>query len=263
MRPLLPLLPLLLLLPLQAQTAPDPVRIKALHDQIQTKVLDPSNLAALAGTAFGCRPDEEGASTNDFSTAVRPAGVASVNPRLQSPVTDANPIPVSERTPRYYKPEQRTLASPFTFLDQTGLGKTVAELQGKVLVVCLCKPDSRDTPDMMGEIIRLHGMQQGKGFEVVSVSLGSEGWTGLARWRQANMNIIPKDFPIYRPGIKTGTGTSIFGEVFGTPTTLVLDRQGRVAWRINGAIRGAVADRLNHIMLEGLLESLTVATAKP
>lgn len=144
----------------------------------------------------------------------------------------------------------------FAYLSQDGIGKKVADLKGKVAVVFIFKPDCKFTSDMMGEIIRLQGMQQGKPYEVVPVSIGSEGWSGLARWRQLNMNILPKDFPIYRPGTESGTGTSVFGELFGTPTTLILDRHGRVAWRFNGAIKGALADRLTHIMLEGLLESL-------
>lgn len=258
-----PLLLSMASLVLAAQQGPDPVKVKAAHDQIKAKVLEPAALAALGQTAFGCRPDEEGSNTNNFATAARGAGVTSVNPKLQGPVSDANPIPPAERAPRYYGPETRISAAEFVFMESPTQSRQLTELKGKVVVVFLFKPDCKYTPDVMGEIIRLQGMQKGKAFEVLPITMGSEGWTGLARWRQANMNIIPKDFPIYRPGIKTGTGTSIFGEVFGTPTTLVLDRQGRVAWRINGAIRGAVADRLNHIMLEGLLESLTVATAKP
>jgi hypothetical protein len=244
---------------LQAQSAPDPARIKAIHDQIQTKVLDPANLAALGKTGFGCRADEEGTKTNDFSTASRGAGVTSVNPTLQSPVTDINPIPDAERAPRYFSPEQRKDVSAFTFVDQNGAAKTVAGLNGKTVVVFLFKPDCKYTADMMGEIIRLHTMQKGKAYEVVAVTIGSEGWGGLSRWRQQNMNILTPDFSIYHPGTKSGTGTSIFGELLATPTTLIVDRHGRVAWRLNGAIRGAVADRLNQIMLEGLLETLPVA----
>jgi len=259
MRLLLPLCSLLLLSGLTAQNAPDPARIKALHDQIKAKALDPASLAALGKTAFGCRPDEEGLNTNDFTTASRASGVASVNPKLQSPVTDANPIPPEDRAPRYFAPDQRKPATEFTFLDPAGLAKKVGELDGKTVVVFLFKPDCKFTPDIIGEIIRLQGLQKGKAYEVVPVSMGSEGWGGLTRWRQLNLNVIPKEFPIYRPGIQPGTGTSIFGELVATPTTLVLDRHGRVAWRINGAIRGAVADRLNQILLEGLLETLPAA----
>lgn len=261
MRAILLAFPLLFAPRLQAQAGPDPARIKAMHDQIKAKVLDPASLAALGRTAFGCRPDEEGARVNDFTTAARGSQAASVNPQLQSPVLDANPIPGPERPPRYYAQDKRPSADTFVFLNQAGQGRRVAELAGKAAVVFLFKPDCKYTPDLMGEIIRLHGMQKGKAYEVVPVSIGSEGWSGLARWRQLNTSILPADFPIYRPGLQAGTGASVFGELFGTPTTLILDRHGRVAWRINGAIRGALADRLNHILLEGLLETLPAAVA--
>lgn len=247
---------LILLSSLVAQNAPDPARIKALHEQIKARALDPTNLATLGKTAFGCRPDEEGSNTNDFSTASRAAGVTSVNPKLQSPVSDANPIPPEDRAPRFFPTGQRRVVTEFTFIDPTGLEKKVAELAGKTIVVFLFKPDCKYTPEVIGEIIRLQNMHQGKAYDVIPVSMGSEGWSGLTRWRQLNLNVIPKEFPIYRPGIKSGTGTSIFGALVATPTTLILDRHGCVAWQINGAIRGAVAERLNQVMLEGLLETL-------
>lgn len=256
MRAMLLAFPLLFAPRVHAQAGPDPARIKALHDQIKAKVLDPASLVALGRTTFGCRPDEEGARTDDFTTAARSIHTISVNPQIQSPVLDANSIPAPERPPRYYAEDKRPSANEFIFLNQAGQGQKVAERGGKVLVVFLFKPDCKYTPDLMGEIIRLQGMQKGKAYEVVSVSIGSEGWSGLARWRQLNMSILPADFPIYRPGFQPGSGVSVFGELYGTPTTLILDRHGRVAWRINGSIKGALADRLNHILLEGLLETL-------
>jgi hypothetical protein len=257
MLPLLLSVSVLLLQP-PAQPGPDPARIKNLHDQLRSKTMDPHNLETLGQGVTGCRPNEEGETKNDFRTAARAAG-STVNPRIQSPVSDANPIPPSERPPRFYAPTDRRPADSFAFFNQDGTGKKVADLKGKVVVVFMFKPDCKYTSDMMGEIIRLHAIQKGKPFEVVPVSIGSEGWSGLARWRQQNMNILSQDFPIHRPGIESGTGTSIFGELLATPTTLILDRHGRVAWRFNGAIKGALADRLTQIMLEGLLETLPTA----
>jgi hypothetical protein len=258
MQPLLLVIPALLLLQTPGPSGPDPVRIKKLHDQISFKALDPQTLTTLGQGVTGCRPDEEGETKNDFRTAARAVGTT-VNPRLQSPVSDANPIPPAERPPRYFPPASRLAADSFVYVDQAGTERKVAALKGKVVVVFLFKPDCKYTSDMMGEILRLHGLQKGKPYEVVPVSIGSEGWGGLARWRQQNMNILSNDFPIHRPGIQPGTGVSIFGELLGTPTTLILDQHGRVAWRFNGAMRGALADRLSHIMLEGLLETLPAA----
>jgi len=261
MRSLLLLTPALLALQLAAQQGPDPARVKAMHDQIKAKVLDPANLAALGQTHSGCRPDEEGSATNDFSTASRAVGTT-VNPRLQSPVVDANPVAPAERAPHYFPPESRLPAKAFAFVEQNGKVRSIADLGGKVAVVFLFKPDCKFTADVIGEIIRLQGLQKGKPFEILPVSIGREGWVGLASWRRQNMNLFPADFTFYRANPEAGTGTSVFGELFATPTTLILDRQGRVAWRFNGAMRGALADRLNQIVLEGVLETLPVAQQK-
>lgn len=257
------MLPLFLALPalfLMQTSGPDPVRIKKLHDQISSKALDPRNLTLLGEGVTGCRPDEEGETKNDFRTAARAAG-STVNPRLQSVVSDANPIPPPDRQPRFFPTSNRLPVGSFVYVTQNGTETKVADSKGKVVVIFLFKPDCKYTSDMISEVIRLRELQKGKPYEVVPVSIGREGWGGLARWRQQNMNILTNDFPIYRPGIQPGTGTSIFGELFGTPTTLILDRHGRVAWRFNGAVRGALADRLSHVMLEGLLETLPVTEA--
>ena len=50
--------------------------------------------------------------------------------------------------------------------------------------------------------------------------------------------------------MKYGTGISLFPDFRITPTTFILDRHGRVAWRIVGAIRGSLTDKLNHILSE-------------
>lgn len=250
-------LPLVLTQVLSAQgtppTNPRPDR-KALYEQFKAKAMDPETLKRQARESIGCRIDEEGENKGGTRDQVRMAGGTAFN-RVPAPSVDQNPIPDEERAPRYFGPALRPFATPFTAVDQGGNEARVADMAGTVLVVFLFKPDCKFTAEMLGEVIRLQALQERVGFKVIPVTLGSEGWSGLARWRQQNKNAIPNEFQIFRPKAEKGSGVSAFGAIYATPTTFILDRKGRVAWRISGAVRGAISDRLNQILLEPNPES--------
>lgn len=236
--------------PAQNMPAPAPrLNRKALYEQFKAKAMDLATLKRLAKESNGCRPEEEGENRGGTRDQVRMAGGTAFN-RVAAPSVDQNPIPDEERAPRYFEPAQRASAAAFTAVNQAGIETKVGDSGGSVLVVFLFKPDCKFTPDILGEIIRLQAMQERIGFKMIPVSLGSEGWSGLARWRQQNKNALPQEFQIFRPKAEMGLGASVFGTLHATPTTFILDRRGRVAWRISGAVRGAISDRLNQILME-------------
>jgi len=228
---------------------PPPQEKRPQYEQFKARALNPSTLQRLAKETMGCRPEESGENAANFQIYKREDGSTIISPR-SGPTVDTNPIPEAERQPRYFEPGQRPPAAAFAAVDHVGKVTRVQDQLGKVTLVFLFKPDCKYTAEMIGEVIRLQGMQQRLGVCVMPVTIGEEGWSGLARWRQKNVNIIPAEFPIYRPNPVQGTGTSVFGTLYATPTTFILDREGKVAWRMSGALRGAIWDRLNQILLE-------------
>lgn len=224
------------------------------------RATNPDALARLGRETMGCRPNETGENTARFQIYSRSAG-STVISSISGQQIDSNPIPEAERPPKYFEISNRVDVSHFAALSQNGTIQKISDHLNKIIVVFLFKPDCKYTTDMIDEIIRLQGMQQQLGVVVLPVTLGNEGWGGLSRWRQKNLNAIPAEFSIYQPSTESGTGASAFGPLFATPTTFILDRKGRIAWRMSGAMRGAIWDRLNQILLEP--DSATTTPAIP
>ncbi len=241
-------LALMLQTPQAAKPAPD---LNAIREKARAKALDPAVLGRESKVATGCRPDEEGEKTEEFRTQQQFMSGAT-GPGLSSPVVDANPIPPADRAPKYFEGEARQAATAFTAVTLEGKKISVADQKGKVVVVFLFKPDCKYSADMLPEIIRLYGASLKMGFTVLPVSLGSESWARLKDWRLKNAGAIPDAFPVYKPNTDKGTGASALGPLRATPSTFILDREGRIAWRVYGAVTGSVTDKLNHILTENL-----------
>jgi thiol-disulfide isomerase/thioredoxin len=146
--------------------------------------------------------------------------------------------------------DQRTtgIAVSGTTLDGAPLDTT--RWRGKVVVVntwgSWCPPCNAEAPDLQ----RTWESFQGKDVEFVGVDLRDSPETGLAFQRK---------FGLTYPSLRWDGGSVLLqmkGKATATPTTLVLDRSGRLAGRISGradasTLRGLVEDVLAESPTQG------------
>ena len=135
--------------------------------------------------------------------------------------TEPFPNPsVSGRALAVAPSEQRRPPQDFAFTDGNGTVRDLSGLQGRVVLVNLwatwCPPCVAEMPDLDA----LQGQLGGPGFQVVAVSLDRGGKAIVERWFErtgirnlAIHNANPADFP-----------NALL------PTSILLDKQGRVAW---------------------------------
>jgi thiol-disulfide isomerase/thioredoxin len=114
------------------------------------------------------------------------------------------------------------------YVDSSGAPHTLAEHQGKVVVVDVwatwCPPCRRSLP----EIATLQGKESGD-FVVLAISVDRNGWDDVRPFLGAHPELglraaLPKAPESLKP----------FGEIQGIPTTLIVDRQGRLRERWSG-----------------------------
>lgn len=261
-------MPTALLLPLLLASlqAPPPAETPAeVHARFKGIALAPSRLKAEAQRTKGCREDTVPTFTgrftgykNGYVSPGKPAG-------MPQDVSDAEvhtfPVPAfivqpdkqalteAERLPRFTEPAARTALAPFTLLPTTGAPMTVPQLGGKVVILHFFNPRCPNA-GMLPELIRLQALQANYAFQVVPVAIGLEHPQVLAQFRRLNEQSIPADFQIYLlGGVKDGP-RSVFPDFAISPTTYLLDRDGQVAWRLCGALPGALPDRINHLLAE-------------
>lgn len=131
---------------------------------------------------------------------------------------------VSGRAMAALPADRRPAPKDFRFVRADGQSMTLADLHGRVALVNLwatwCPPCVAEMPDLD----RLQAMLGGTDFQVVAVSLDRGGKAIVERWNnQAGIkhlaihNASPADFP-----------NALL------PTSILLDKQGRVAWTGTG-----------------------------
>ena len=151
-----------------------------------------------------------------------------------------------------FAPDHRGPAVDFTTSDTTD-GSTVsaAALRGHVVVVnfwyASCPPCRTEAPTLA----KLATAYAGKGVEFVGVNVYDASAVANAFDRTFGIT-YPNVLDVDKATVRLAFGTTVPPNT--TPTTIVLDAQGRVAARVSGAITDAS-------ILEGLLDS-TLAEAK-
>jgi thiol-disulfide isomerase/thioredoxin len=141
-------------------------------------------------------------------------------------------LAVRAEPPQTLAPVEGGKMSPERTLDIAGGGKLkLADLRGKVVVVNFwatwCPPCKREMPSLQ----RLAGLMKGEPFEIVAINAGEdedqiEGFRGsLDPPLTLRLALDPK-----------GDAMHEFS-VAGLPTTFVIDRQGRIAYRAVGGRR--------------------------
>ncbi|MBI2241626.1 MAG: TlpA family protein disulfide reductase [Magnetospirillum gryphiswaldense] len=133
--------------------------------------------------------------------------------------------------------DKRPAPKPIAFTDSQGRAMTLDDVKGRVVLVNLwatwCPPCVAEMPDLDA----LQGKLGGKDFQVTAISLDRAGRAIVERWfAQAGIknlaihNANPADFP---------------GALL--PTSILLDKQGRVAWTGSGIYAWTKAEALDAI----------------
>ena len=122
----------------------------------------------------------------------------------------------------YIQPANRKPASDFTLADASGAPVQLSHLRGKVVLLNFwatwCAPCRVETP----WFVQFQKAEQARGFEVLGISLDEDGWksvTPYLRNTKVNYPVVLGSQDLLRPYV---------GEP-SLPTTLVIDRAGRVA----------------------------------
>lgn len=259
---------------LAAQAPPKPTTREELAKTFRAKALDPVVLKNEAAKVGGCALSRHSSVTEDMrgtaaktdsrlaGMSVTGGGMLTGGPEQSSRIADPDPRTVgkmlvdnavldkADRTPRFFEPGERVSVAAFKFMKEDGSSQPISDLKGKVTLLFLFRADCRWTHDMMGEVLRMQGIEEKAGIRVISVSIVNPGWVPVKQFRKFVGAELPATFPIYLPSEESGAGLEVLGELKIAPTTFILDRQGRIAWRINGAAPGALADKLNMIRME-------------
>ncbi|OQA36952.1 MAG: Thiol:disulfide interchange protein TlpA [Acidobacteria bacterium ADurb.Bin340] len=135
-------------------------------------------------------------------------------------------------------PSGRKRVSHATFADVSGQARTLAEFGGKVVLIDVwatwCPPCRKSLPEVAS--LQKRG---GEDFVVLAVSVDKGGWGDVTPFLQANSSL---GLEAHVPG--PGEGLKPFGSITAIPTTLVVDRQGRLRERWSGYAPGRAEQAL-------------------
>jgi thiol-disulfide isomerase/thioredoxin len=130
--------------------------------------------------------------------------------------------------------EQRTAAPKLVFSDIPGARRQFSQLKGKVIVVNFwatwCAPCKGEMP----EFVKAYSVYHDRGVEFVGAA--NEARADKAKVREF-MRAMEIQFPVWLEASEDHMQALGVGP--GLPATVILDRQGRVAARIDGVTDGA------------------------
>lgn len=130
------------------------------------------------------------------------------------------------------------------FLDISGAKRSLAEFNGKVVVVDVwatwCPPCRASLPEIAA-------LQKGAGehFAVLPISVDRGGWNDVKPFLEAHPEL---GIEAFLPAASAALDP--FGEIRGIPTTLVLDRHGRLRERWSGYTPGRAEKALEAALQE-------------
>ena len=135
-----------------------------------------------------------------------------------------------------------TDVSRVAFRDAEGNHRTLAEFKGKVVLVDVwatwCPPCRKSLP----EVAELQGAGGGS-YVVLPISVDRGGWADVRPFLAGNPQLR---LTAYLPdGAKA---LDAFGEISGIPTTLIIDRQGRLVQRWSGYGEGMARRALDEAL---------------
>ena len=130
----------------------------------------------------------------------------------------AGPIPSN----KYIKPENRTMAPDFTLDDSSGRPVRLSQLRGGVVLLNFwatwCAPCRVEIPMFIG----FQRAYRDRNFCVLGVALDEDGWRVVRPYADAKKI----NYPIV---VGNSRISDLFGGLKAVPTTLIIDKQGRIA----------------------------------
>lgn len=137
-------------------------------------------------------------------------------------------------------------APPVTFVSLQGEKITTADLRGKVVLVNFWATDCVTCVKEMPEVVATYNKYRGQGFETIAVAMKYDPPNYVLNYTEKNK------LPFKVALDPTGDLARAFGEVKLTPTTFIIDKQGRMVMRILGEPDFA---KLHALLEEKLRES--------
>jgi thiol-disulfide isomerase/thioredoxin len=139
----------------------------------------------------------------------------------------ANPLAVGEMTAFVFRSTPEPLP-PFTFTDAAGQPRSLADFNGKVVLLNLwatwCAPCRKEMPGLD----RLQGAQGGPTFEVVALSVDRQGAPVAQKFLT---DIGVRHLHLY---VDSGARSLSTWGITGLPTTILIGRDGREIGRLAG-----------------------------
>ena len=139
-------------------------------------------------------------------------------------------------------PSSGTDVRRVAFRDAEGNRQTLADLQGKVVLVDVwatwCPPCRRSLPEV-AELQKAGGDR----YVVLPISVDQGGWGDVKPFLAQNPQLV---LTAYVPD--GGGALDAFGEIRGIPTTLVIDRRGRLVKRWSGYAEGMARQALDEAL---------------
>jgi peroxiredoxin len=129
---------------------------------------------------------------------------------------------ISDRSTVFIERQNREMAPDFTLNDASGDPVTLSALRGKVVLLNFwatwCVPCQLEIP----WFVELQESRKSAGLEILGVSLDDDGWKSVKPYVEARkVN--------YRIAIGNPEVTRLYDGVTSLPTTLIIDRSGRIA----------------------------------
>lgn len=149
-----------------------------------------------------------------------------------------------ERSVEGLAPHERPNVAQVSFRDTQGQQGSLAEYAGKVVLVDVwatwCPPCRKSLP----EVAELQ-KKAGSDYAVLAISVDREGFGAVQPFLAANPGlglsaVVPAEARSLEP----------FGEIRGIPTTLIIDRQGRLRERWSGYVPGRAEKALQEALRE-------------
>ena len=152
---------------------------------------------------MGCRPTDEDPQTSPLRTLPEQAG----------------PVVLGGDT--------LAVAPDFRLPRLDGGTLRLSDYRGRVVLLNFwatwCPPCRAEIPDL----VELQRTWAAEGLEVIGVSLDEEGFEAVRPFAEA----YDINYPLV---VDDGTVAAQFGSLYGLPTTLVLDKEGRIVQRVIG-----------------------------